>query len=136
MKRISGDFALRFGYARWLRHLLSGEPPGYAEIGRATGLTGQAVSGWSSREEAPTNYKVHRPLAEFLGVDRDWLIDGAGDAPDSALWTRWLRAREASADPFADGVEIPTLERESFEEEEAPTRATGTTDRAGAKKRR
>jgi hypothetical protein len=134
--RIAGNFALRFGYARWLRHLLSGEPPGYAGIGRATGLSGQAVSGWSGRAEAPTNYKLHRPLAEFLGVDRDWLIDGVGEAPDGDLWLRWVRARHEDHDAFADGAEIPTIERESFEEEDTPTRATGTSGRPNAKKRR
>lgn len=50
--------------------------------------------------------------------------------------TGWLAGTDMQADPFADGAEIPTLERESFEEEEQPRRATGTAGRPNAKKRR
>jgi hypothetical protein len=58
---------------------------------------------------------------------------GAG-AERPELWRDWIDERRA----FGDGSEspIPTIERESFEEEDTTTRATGTSGRPNAKKRR
>lgn len=91
------SFALRFGYAGWLLHLKRGDAPGFAEIGRKVTRTGQAVSAWAAAAEAPTDYRVHRPLAEFLEVDEAWLVRGEGEPPRAELWTAWIRARSLSS---------------------------------------
>lgn len=91
-------FGERFGYAKWLYHLRKGYQPGHAEIGDAVGREGQAVTHWADREAPPPDYRdgkpLHAPLAEFLQVDKAWLIDGAGEPPLPELWERWIeRAR-------------------------------------------
>lgn len=94
------------GYMLWLRHLERGEIPGFAEIGRDVGeaigsaaLTGQAVSGWLRRDEAPDSYRNNKALAAVLGADEVWLIDGNGDAPRPELWAVWAEARGYGAQP-------------------------------------
>lgn len=96
-------FGSRLGYARWLLHLRTGAAPSHAEIGREVGRTGPAVSGWMEDEAAPVDYRVHGPLADFLGVAEEWLIKNAGSPPRPALWKEWLAAREAQG----RGVRIP-----------------------------
>lgn len=92
-------FSERFGYARWLRHLATGEAPGFAEVGRAVERTGQAVSAWSSAEEAPVDWRVHGPLARFLDVEENWLIKNVGEPPLPDLWRVWTGVRRKSAPP-------------------------------------
>lgn len=84
----------------WLRHLERGAIPGFAELGREIGdamggepLTGQAISGWVKRDEAPDSYRNNKALASALGVEDRWLIDGEGDPPMPNLWTVWAAAR-------------------------------------------
>jgi hypothetical protein len=84
----------------WIRHLDTGAIPVFAEIGRAVGeaaggdaLTGQAVSGWLKRDEAPDTYRNIKALASVLGAKEDWLIGGVGDPPRPDLWATSLRAR-------------------------------------------
>lgn len=89
----SPSFAERLGYARWLRHLLTGEAPSHAEIGREVHRTGQAVSGWSAAAEPPSDWKVHAPLAAYLGMEEKWLIRNEGPPPRPELWREWLVAR-------------------------------------------
>jgi hypothetical protein len=86
-------FSERFGFARWLKHLTDGDPPGWAEIGRAVGRTGQAISGYSEEAEPPIDFRVHAALAEFLGVDERWIIRDEGQAPMPELWEVWISAR-------------------------------------------
>ncbi len=93
-------FSVRLGYMLWLRHLERGEIPGFAELGREVGeaagtaaLSGQAVSGWLKRDEAPDGYRNNKALASVLSVNEKWLIDGEGDSPRPELWGAWLRAR-------------------------------------------
>lgn len=93
---VEQSFGTRLGYLRWLRHLLTGEAPGHAEIGRAVGLTGQAIMGWAARDEPPDNWRHHEPLAAFFGVDDTWLIRGQGNPPRPELWRAWLEARGAT----------------------------------------
>jgi hypothetical protein len=90
---LSSHFGVRFGYARWLYHLRTGSSPGHAEIGREIGRTGPAVSGWMDAADAPIDWRVHTPLAEFLGIDESWLVRGQGDTPRPELWEAWLAAR-------------------------------------------
>jgi hypothetical protein len=90
----SSRFSLRIGYAGWLLHLRRGEPVGFAEIGRAVGRTGQAVSGWFRAPHPPVDYRVHAALAGFLGVDADWLVRDAGDPPRPELWAAWTATRK------------------------------------------
>jgi hypothetical protein len=97
------EFAERFGFAMWLRHLITGEAPSYAEIGRAVtkpgekALTGQAVGAWAEREKAPRNWELHKPLATFFAVDKDWLVDDDGDPPRPELWEVWIAERRHQA---------------------------------------
>jgi hypothetical protein len=86
-------FAERFGFARWLRFLATGEASSFAEIGRAVDRTGQAVSAWSSAGDAPTDWRVHEPLAAFLSVEDAWLVKNAGEPPRADLWAVWIAAR-------------------------------------------
>jgi transcriptional regulator with XRE-family HTH domain len=87
------DFSVRFGYVRWLFHLLTGEAPGFAEIGKAIGVTGQAVSGWAKRESAPASYASNKALVAYFGASEAWLIEGQGGPPRPDLWDVWLAAR-------------------------------------------
>lgn len=98
------NFALRLGYAGWLLHLKRGEAPGFAEIGRAVTRTGQAVSAWAGADEAPTDYRVHRPLAAFLQVEEGWLIRGEGEPPRPELWKAWTVARQSDVGGPIPGV--------------------------------
>lgn len=92
-------FSERFGFAMWLRHLIRGEAPSYAEIGRAVAksgdkaMSGQAVGAWAHREAAPKNYELHKPLATFFDVPKDWLVDDDGEPPRPELWDVWIAQR-------------------------------------------
>lgn len=88
-------FAERFGYAGWLYHLRTGRAPTFASIASATGRTGVTVSSWASADDAPSDWRVHQPLAECLGVEELWLIRDEGAAPEPKLWTLWIDARRA-----------------------------------------
>lgn len=96
----------RFEYAIWIRHLRTGAAPSYVEIGRAAGgLTGQGVSNWKGREKPPTNYELHKPLADFFQVPQEWLISDVGDPPRPELWTIWRAERSAPTEErTADGI--------------------------------
>ena len=87
------EFGARLGYVRWLFHLLTGESPSFAEIGKAVGVSGQAVSGWAKRAAPPVGYESSKALVAFFGVDEDWLIGGHGDPPRPDLWRIWIAAR-------------------------------------------
>lgn len=86
-------FGERLGYARWLKHLTDGVAPAHAEIGREVGRTGPAVGAWMDEEEPPTDYRVHGPLAAFLGVDERWLIKNEVEPPRPELWKAWIAER-------------------------------------------
>ena len=119
-------FAERFGYARWLRHLASGESPGFAEIGRAVERTGVAVSAWRDAVELPPDWRVHEPLSSFFGVDERWLIRDQGEAPRPDLWEVWIAARHGM-DQMRPGAFMPDprLDRKlTREEEERAVRAS------------
>jgi hypothetical protein len=86
-------FGERLGYARWLYHLVTGAAPSHAEIGREVGRTGPAVGAWMEEQEPPSDYRVHAPLAAFLGVEEGWLIRDAGEPPRAELWAAWTAER-------------------------------------------
>lgn len=86
-------FGERFGYGRWLKHLTDGVAPTHAEIGRAVDRTGPAVGAWLLEAEPPSDWKVHTPLAELLGLEEKWLIRDVGPPPRPELWREWLVAR-------------------------------------------
>lgn len=92
-------FGSRFGYARWLYHLRTGSAPTHAEIAREVKRTGPAVSAWVEADDAPVDYRVHAPLAEFLEVDEAWLVKNAGEPPRAELWQAWRAARERASGP-------------------------------------
>lgn len=103
------SFSVRLGYLRWLQHLLSGEAPGHAEIGRAVGVTGQAVMKWMEREDPPVNFRMHAPLASFFDADEKWLIRGEGEPQRPDLWAEWTKARrrQVKAAPVEAFVKVP-----------------------------
>jgi hypothetical protein len=94
-------FGSRFGYARWLYHLRAGAAPTHAEIAREVNRTGPAVSAWGDADEAPVDYRVHAPLAEFLEVDEAWLVKNVGEPPRPELWQAWRAARAIKQPPEA-----------------------------------
>lgn len=129
-------FYERFGYARWLYHLDTGAAPAHAEIAREIGRTGPAVSGWMDDENPPTDYRVHQPLADFLGVDAKWLISDVGEAPRPQLWAVWLKARRSErATPTLDRLQKDpeTSVRDYLKSAKKPTakKANGGRGRAG-----
>lgn len=97
-------FGLRLGYANWLYHLSTGEPLTLAAIAKAVGRTGPAVGSWFARALPPPDYldgtPLHEPLASTLGVSKEWLINGHGDAPMPDLWKIWVGARRPETDEF------------------------------------
>jgi hypothetical protein len=121
-------FGQRFGYARWLKHLVDGTAPTHAEIGRAVGRTGPAVGAWLAESEPPSDWKVHAPLAGFLGVDEGWLVKQEGKPPRPELWREWLVARALDAARAED----PAGVEEFLEKERAASRPA--TARGAAKK--
>lgn len=95
----------------WLRHLVDGDAPTLAGIGMKVGRTGPSIGAWLKMREAPTDYRVHAPLARVLGINEAWLIRGEGNPPDERLWTLWLRGRQAQdAERAAGRSEAPTIE--------------------------
>lgn len=87
-------------------HFASGECPGNAEIARAVNRTGPWLTKWAKSAKPPRDYEVHAPLAAFLGVERDWLIDGKGEAPGGALWAAWLKEHGFPADAAERDVPV------------------------------
>jgi hypothetical protein len=99
-------FGERFAYLRWYRHYLTGECPSNAEIGRVVHRTGQSVANWSALADPPVDWKVHAPLADYLGVTQDWLIRNQGDPPERDLWARWSAQRETE--------DVPTISASAY----------------------
>lgn len=108
-------FAERFGYSRWLYHLIHGVAPAHSEIGRAVSRTGPAVYGWMDMDEPPNDYRVHAPLAEFLGVSEEWLIKNQGEPPRPDLWKAWIaerrRAERMPASAFREPGKKPVAKK-------------------------
>jgi transcriptional regulator with XRE-family HTH domain len=102
---------LRLGYLRWLFHLLLGEAPSHAEIGKAVGVTGQAVSGWMKRETAPTDYDSVKALVAYFGADERWLVKGEGEPSRPDLWSVWLRARSRKVSDLSTLNDLGEVER-------------------------
>lgn len=96
---VKSTFAERLAFARLVHHYRSGESPGNAEIGRAVERTGPWVTKWAKSSEPPTDFRVHAPLAAFLGVEERWLIRDQGDPPMVELWRRWLADRRGDDRP-------------------------------------
>lgn len=94
----STTFADRLAYARFLMHMRTGEAPSNAAVARAVGRANAWVTEIARRREAPTDYRVHRPMAEFLGVPEAWLVRAEGSVPEPELWKRWQAARAASSE--------------------------------------
>lgn len=88
-------FGDRFGFLLWLKHLENGEPPSYRDVGKAVERTGEAVGAWRVREDAPPDYRLHDPLADFFGADPEWIVTGKGEPPEPELWKVWTRYRRA-----------------------------------------
>lgn len=86
-------FGDRFAYARWLLHGRKGQAPEQTAVAKAVGRSQPTVAEWYGRTEPPKDYQIHKPLAEYLGVEKDWLIEGAGRPPEPALWAWWLGRR-------------------------------------------
>lgn len=104
--RETATFSERLAYARWLKHFTSGSAPGNAEIGRAVDRTGPWVTKWADSETPPPDYRVHRPLAAFLGVEEAWLIRDEGEPPRRDLWQAWIEERRR---PKTAALESPAI---------------------------
>lgn len=125
---IEETFGARFGYLRWLRFLRDGDAASWAEIGRAIGRTGQAISAWGSMREVPTDYRLHRPLLDYFELkDGEWLIEGRGNPPMPDLWSVWLQARRADVKAARPGTQLITR---------STAKATKTGRKTAAKTRR
>lgn len=90
-------FSERLGYARWLYHLVKGVAPTHAGIGSEVGRSGVAVGYWMDDAEPPSDYRVHAPLARYLGVRDTWLIRNEGQPPRPELWNAWIEERRRAA---------------------------------------
>lgn len=133
-------FAERLAYARFLHHLLTGEAPSNAAIARAAGRANAWVTEVVRRDEAPTDYRVHRPIAELLGVGEAWLFRGEGGPPEPDLWARWLEQRTAEKWLSSErGAETTAPRRTAAESEggiPAPRRSAAEREAEAAAKRR
>jgi hypothetical protein len=97
-------------------HLTEGTPPVYAEIGRGVGkagelpkaVSGQTISAWSWRDEAPDGRRNTSGLAKYLNVTEEWLIDGEGEPPRPDLWSVWSTARDVQRNAALE-MARPTL---------------------------
>lgn len=104
MAESSGDptFAERFAYVRWLFYGRTGREPLQSELAERVDRSQPTVGEWYVREQPPSDYRVHGPMADYLGADREWLIDGAGKPPEPVLWRWWYAQRrgdQADAHP-------------------------------------
>ncbi len=73
------------------------ELPSFAEIGRAVGRTGQAVSAWATADEPPPGpLDFYDRVADYLGADVRWLFQREGEPPQPALWAVWLDYRRGT----------------------------------------
>jgi transcriptional regulator with XRE-family HTH domain len=139
-KESPSSFGERLGFVIWLAGKVLGVDSG-KQFAQAIGKRSSQLSRWLKEDPRPEWATIKR-MADAVGVSPMWLdeptANGAVEPDDFPEWLVARRRRLADEDEraFDDGAEIPTLERESFEEEEPPTRATGTTARSGAKKRR
>lgn len=64
-----------------------------AALGKAGGRTGPAVTAWLDAIEAPPDWKIQKPISDFLGVPKVWLFEDAEAAPEKSLWEVWLKTR-------------------------------------------
>jgi transcriptional regulator with XRE-family HTH domain len=127
-----GGFAERLAYVRWVRQARLRRYENDRQLAAALGVGEKWLGKWKDSTKAPEGRSEASAIEAVLGrPTTEWLYDGVGEPPNPELWQAWLDEHA-----FAGGAEIPTLDRESFEEEEPPTRATGTAGRPGAKKRR
>jgi hypothetical protein len=58
----------------------------------------------------PVDFRVHRPVAAFLGVEERWLFRAEGEAPEPALWAAWC----ANASLRATGEDAPADDRPTY----------------------
>lgn len=117
---MASTFGQRFGYARWLYHLRTGDAPTNKAIAEQVGRSAPAVGAWVVAEAPPPHYITHAPLAAFFELDERWLLRGEGDPPYPELWKEWLAARE----------------REAREPKDATPYVIAVPDQRGGKKKR
>jgi hypothetical protein len=127
-----GGFAERLAYVRWVRTARLRRYENDRQLAAALGVGEKWLGKWKDSSRPPEGRSEAAAIEAVLGRESTaWLYDGVGAPPNPELWQAWLDERA-----FIDGAELPTLERESFDEEEPPKHATGTAGRSGAKKRR
>lgn len=91
------SFRDRFAYARWLFYGRTGQEPQQTVIAERVGREQPSVGAWYVRESPPPHWQTHQPLADYLGVDRVWLIEGKGNPPEPMLWEWWTLARSQAS---------------------------------------
>lgn len=115
------SFTDRLAYARFLVYFRTGEAPSNAALAKAAGRTGPWVTQIEDKPDPPADYRVHRPMAEFLGVPERWLIHGEGSPPEPEMFARWWAQRTGR--PLT--LDLPTLGEDAYEPlnlEEPPAR--------------
>jgi transcriptional regulator with XRE-family HTH domain len=127
-----GGFAERLAYVRWVRQARLRRYENDRQLAAALGVGEKWLGKWKDSTRAPEGRSEAAAIEAVLGREATaWLYDGVGEPPNRELWHAWLDEHA-----FDAGAELPTQDRESFEEEDTPTRATGTSGRPNAKKRR
>ncbi len=56
---------------------------------------------WETLAEPPTDWRVHAPLAAYLGVDERWLVRDEGEPPRPELWAAWIKERRGGSEQQA-----------------------------------
>ena len=78
-----GSFAVRVKAARETMFARTGQAMRQADLGKAVGLSGAAVSTWETGDSAPATELIPK-IAKALGVDPAWLAWGKGQSPFQA----------------------------------------------------
>jgi hypothetical protein len=100
-----GSFAERLAYAGWLFYGLTGEAPSQTTLAEQVGRAQPTVREWFDRDEPPSDYRVHSPLAAYYGVPESWLVRNVGPAPEPVLWDWWMGKRH----PMKNGGHVPPM---------------------------
>jgi hypothetical protein len=86
-------FAHRLAYLRWLRNRGRVKAETDAEVSAWLGVGLKWLGKWKTRRDAPEGRTEARAVSAALraiGVELDWLYDGAGDPPEPERWGEWL----------------------------------------------
>ena len=83
----------RIAKARREKGLREGRDVGKAELGRAAGISGQAIAEWEADKSTPRTGNLIA-AARFLGVSLDWLAHGRGEMRPESILARLVHEEE------------------------------------------